>query len=168
MKPSVTQRFLSLAPRQQLMAAAAVLSMALMAFAFLAWLPLDARREELSRRVETSRETLAFVREAGAEIRMAREGARGPAVSTSSLPQEIDRLARASGVSIAGLQPASGTGLRVMVDGADFPAVAAWLQALERAGLRVRELGIRASGSGSAVDVELLLGAASGRGGADD
>jgi len=153
----MSARWDALGPRDrralQLLAAVAVL---LLGYVFM--LQLDARAEA-RRRAEAAERTLAWMRQASAQL-AGRSPAPRAAPDGRSLLARVDAGAREAGLGSALLrvEPVSPTQVRVYFQSVPFDGLVDWLQSLaDSHGVRVDELSLqRAAGSGL-VDARLSL-----------
>lgn len=154
----------ALSPRDRLELRAGVIAVAAMLAWALLWWPHARSRAALREEARANAVALAWMRPAAAAL-AASGRARAPARHDArSLPARVDTGAKAAGLgaALAGIEPRSGGRVMARFAGADFDALAAWMQALPRDGLRVEALSVqRASGSGR-VDAQLSLAGAAG------
>jgi general secretion pathway protein M len=132
---------LSARDRRVLVAGAAA-CIVLLGWALL-WHPLDVRRAELQRTVETQRQDLAFLRQGAAQIARQREAGTLSRAQRQgrSLLALADASARGAGLesSLRRVEPVGARSVRVSFEGASFDALATWMEAL------ARDYGIEAS-----------------------
>jgi general secretion pathway protein M len=95
--------------------------------------PLYSTSAATANRIDTKRNTLAFLRVAAAEIAASGDApAARPDLAGQSLVVVVDRSAREAGLGTALTrnQPVGDDGIRVRLDDASFDAVARWLATL--------------------------------------
>lgn len=149
-----------LAPRERLallLGAAAVLVLLVW---LLGWKPLAEEAERLETANERQRETLAWMREASAEVEaLRRAGPQRTAAAGGSLLGLVDRLARQAQVKdrIRRLQPEGESMVRVEIEATDFNRLIGWLGRLQKQGVETTSLSLtRVEGSNEA-DARLTL-----------
>lgn len=112
-------------------------------------------------RIETKRDTLAFLRAAAAELAGAKDlPADRPDLAGQSLVVIIDRSARQAGLGAAltNNQPVGEDGIRVRLENAPFEAVARWLAALsQNAGLSIESASFDRAPDAGRVNASLTL-----------
>jgi len=126
-------------PRERiaLVAGAGVVALALM-YA-LVWYPLEKDLERNRALVEQQRETLAWMRQAAAEVaslRAAGVDATHVPVADQSLVSVVEQSARKAGLRkhIARMEPAGSDSVQLTVKDAPFDTLITWLAGLENAG----------------------------------
>lgn len=149
----------ALSPRDRLVLRAGGIAVAAMLAWVLLWLPHARSRAALREEARANAVALAWMRPAAGALAMSGH-ARAPARhDPRSLPARVDAGAKAAGLgaALAGIEPRSGGRVMARFAGADFDALAEWMQVLSGDGLRVETLSVqRASGNGR-VDAQLLL-----------
>jgi general secretion pathway protein M len=125
----------SLAPRERLLVAGGGALVVLVLFWGIVIAPLSSKVRQLSDRVDTKKETLAWMSAAAGEISSAGAVAAGAGDPDQSLVVVIDRTARQSGLgqAITRNQPVGEDGIRVRMEGAGFDVVTQWLGELQTA-----------------------------------
>lgn len=153
--------FLGLEPRERLFVGVGAVAVVLMLFWALVLNPLQTSRADTTERVETKRQTLAFLRAAAAELAGAGNvTAAGPDLAGQPLVVVVDRTARAAGLGAALTrnQPVGEDGIRVRLDEASFDAVALWLATLgTSAGLGIESASFDRSPAEGRVNANLVL-----------
>jgi general secretion pathway protein M len=139
----VIARWEALAPRdRRVLAAGSLAALVMLAWALL-WHPLSLRRAELEQAIDAQRQDLAFVRQGAARIARERQAGTHSRAQRQgrSLLALADASARGAGLESAlrRVEPAGARSVRVGFEGANFDALAAWLEAL------ARDYGIQAS-----------------------
>lgn len=154
-----------LSPRERRL----VLLAALVALLFLGWLllwrPLAAARDTLRGQVAQSAAELAWMRQALPAV----AGTQAPAPRANdgrSLLARVDAGAREAGLggALLRVEPVSASEVRVSFGGADFDALAAWLESFSAAhGATVTELSVQRVQGVGLVDARLALREGGGR-----
>lgn len=132
---------------------------------FLAWAvllsPLYGASAATASRVESKRDTLAFLRDASAELAgAAHVPDAGPDLAGQSLVVIVDRSARAAGLGAALTrnQPVGEDGIRVRLEGAAFDATTHWLATLNMtAGLAIESATFDRTPDEGRVNASLVL-----------
>lgn len=110
------------------------------------WLPLaDAQAREASRRAARV-ETLAWIRQAGAEVEaLRRGGARGVSSGGRSLLAEVDISTQGAGIgdAVDNIQPEERGRVGVTVTAVGFDALVRWLEWLRGRGVTVVSLSLQ-------------------------
>lgn len=123
--------------------------------------PLYGATAATASRVETKRNTLAFLHEAAAELAGAAHlPAAGPDLAGQSLVVIVDRSARAAGLgaSLTRNQPVGADGIRVRLEGAAFDATTHWLAGLSTsAGLAIESASFDRTPDEGRVNASLVL-----------
>jgi general secretion pathway protein M len=123
--------------------------------------PLYGATAATANRVETKRNTLAFLHEAAAELAAsAHLPAAGPDLAGQSLVVIVDRSARAAGLGAALTrnQPVGADGIRVRLEGAAFDATTHWLAGLSTgAGLAIESASFDRTPDEGRVNASLVL-----------
>jgi general secretion pathway protein M len=125
--------FLGLEPRERLVVAVGSFVVLALVLWGLAIAPLYNASALTSSRIESKRNTLAFLRGAAAELAAgAQLPASRPDLAGQSLVVIVDRSAREAGLgaSLTRNQPVGDDGIRVRLENASFDALARWLAAL--------------------------------------
>lgn len=149
----------ALSSRDRLALRAGVLAVAAMLAWALLWWPHARSRGPLREEARANAEALAWMRPAAGALATSGRTRAAARHDPRSLPARVDAGAKAAGLgaALAGIEPRSGGRVMVRFAGADFDALAEWMQALSGDGLRVETLSVqRASGNGR-VDAQLLL-----------
>lgn len=153
--------FLGLEPRERLFVGIGAVAVVLLLVWALVISPLGSARAATTERVETKRQTLAFVRSAAAELAAAGDlPAAGPNLAGQSLVVIVDRTARAAGLgnALTRNQPVGEDGIRVRLDNAAFDAVAAWLATIgTSAGLSIESASFDRTPDEGRVNASLVL-----------
>lgn len=153
--------FLGLEPRERTMVAigGAVVLVALLWGLLIN--PVFSAAAAAERRVETKRDTLAFLRSAAAELAGATNLPAGrPDLAGQSLVVVIDRSARQAGLGAAltNNQPIGEDGIRVRLESASFEAVARWLAAIDQgSGLAIESASFDRAPEAGRVNASLTL-----------
>jgi len=153
--------YLGLEPRERRMVAIGAVVVLLALVWGLLVNPVYSAAAAAERRIETKRETLAFLRSAAAELAGATHlPADRPDLAGQSLVVIIDRSARQAGLGAAltNNQPVGEDGIRVRLEGASFEAVARWLAALNQAsGLAIESASLDRAPEAGRVNASLTL-----------
>jgi general secretion pathway protein M len=125
--------FLGLEPRERLAVTLGSVVVLVLVLWGLVIAPLYSASALADSRIETKRNTLAFLRGAAAELAAGAEHpAARPDLAGQSLVVIVDRSAREAGLgaSLTRNQPVGDDGIRVRLENASFDALARWLAAL--------------------------------------
>jgi len=127
--------FYALQPRERLMVVACGAFVAIALLYMLVWAPIAARHAQLVVNVKAQREVLAWMREAGEQVRQARIANPNTAATdmTRSLLSIVDSTATQGKVRdpITRMEPEGESGVRLSLENADFDAVIRWLGRLK-------------------------------------
>jgi general secretion pathway protein M len=153
--------FFGLEQRERLAVAVGAVLLAV----FLAWglllSPLYGASAATANRIEAKRNTLAFLRDAAAEIAATAHLPAGrPDLAGQSLVVIVDRSARDAGLggALTRNQPVGEDGIRVRLENAPFDSVARWLAALDAsAGLAIESASFDRSPDEGRVNASLVL-----------
>lgn len=153
--------YLGLAPRERLVVAVGGVVVALLLFWGLVLSPIYGASAAAAQRVDDKRATLAFLRDAAAELAGAPAmGAGAPDLSGQSLVVVVDRSARSAGLGAALTrnQPVGDDGIRVRLENASFDALAGWLGALSSgSGLTIESASFERAPDEGRVNASLTL-----------
>lgn len=122
------------------------------------WDPLSASRANLREQALANEASLAWMRPAVEQV-LSRGGIAVPVSDGRSLLARVDASARAAGLGahLTLIEPQGGHRVRLQFSAVDFDALAHWLEAQSRDGVRIEEWSAsRAAGSGR-VDARLAL-----------
>jgi general secretion pathway protein M len=153
--------FLGLEPRERMFVSVGAVLLVI----FLLWgvmlSPLYGASAAAASRVESKRDTLAFLRAAAGELAGAAHlPDAGPDLSGQSLVVIVDRSAREAGLGAALTrnQPVGDDGIRVRLENASFDAVTLWLVALNtRSGLAIESASFDRTPDEGRVNASLVL-----------
>lgn len=153
--------YLGLEPRERLVVAGGAVVVALLLVWGLVLSPIYGASAATAQRVDEKRATLAFLRNAAAELAGAPAlAAAGPDMSGQSLVVVVDRSARSAGLGAALTrnQPVGEDGIRVRLDNAAFNALATWLGTLNSsAGLAIETGTFERAAEEGRVNATLIL-----------
>ncbi len=153
--------YLGLEPRERLVVAVGAVVVALLLVWGLVLSPIYGASASAAQRVDDKRATLAFLRDAAAELAGAPAlASRGPDMSGQSLVVVVDRSARAAGLGAALTrnQPVGEDGIRVRMENAAFDALAVWLGTLSTsAGLAIEAASFERTPDEGRVNATLTL-----------
>lgn len=153
--------YIGLEPRERLLVAIGTAVVLLALVWALLINPVYSASAAAERRIETKRDTLAFLRSAAAELAGASDPAAGrPDLAGQSLVVVIDRSARQAGLATAltNNQPIGEDGIRVRLENASFDALARWLGALNQgAGLAIESASLDRAPAAGRVNATLTL-----------
>jgi general secretion pathway protein M len=160
---ALQQHWEQLQPRERrILLGGAIGAVLLLAYA-LVWIPFTDRLAQLENSVITQRGTLAWMQQAGAEVRTLR-GTRPAAGSPQSLLALSDESAKAHrlGGAIKRVQPDGQHTVRVWLEGAAFDDVLRWLDTLAvQHGIRITGLNVeRTAATPGQVNARVALEAA--------
>jgi len=139
---NLRRRYAGLQPREQRMVGMGALAVGLLLLVGGVLLPLQTAVSTASKRVETKREDLAWMRVHAPEIQAAR--ATVMLDSNEAPVVVVDRVGRETGLgnALRGTQP-SGNGVRVQLEAAPFDALITWIASLDqRYGLAIESISI--------------------------
>ena len=132
----MTRWWQSLQPRERRTLLLGGIALAAMVLFFMVWRPLHQRVDSLAERVDSQRDTLAWMRSAAAEV-LTRRGAAPAASATGQRGGEAlyamaDRTARQAGLAgaLQRVEPAGEGQVRVTLEQAAFDDLLAWLRRL--------------------------------------
>lgn len=153
--------YLGLEPRERLMVSVGGVVLLLAVIWGLLINPVYSASAAAERRIDTKRETLAFLRSAAAELAGATDVPAGrPDLAGQSLVVIIDRSARQAGLGAAltSNQPIGEDGIRVRLENASFEAVARWLAAInQESGLAIETASFDRAPESGRVNANLTL-----------
>ena len=153
--------YLGLESRERLVVAVGTVVVALLLIWGLVLSPIYGASAAAAQRVDDKRATLAFLRDAAAELAGAPAlASQGPDMSGQSLVVVVDRSARAAGLGAALTrnQPVGDDGIRVRMENAAFDALAAWLGTLSTsAGLAIEAASFERAPDEGRVNATLTL-----------
>ncbi len=153
--------FLGLEPRERTMVAIGGAVVLVVLLWGLLINPVYSAAAAAERRVETKRDTLAFLRSAAAELAGATNLPAGRSdLAGQSLVVVIDRSARQAGLGAAltNNQPIGEDGIRVRLESASFEAVARWLAAIDQgSGLAIESASFDRAPEAGRVNASLTL-----------
>jgi general secretion pathway protein M len=148
-----------LAPRERLVLLLGAAVLLVLLVYLLGWKPLADEAERLEAATERQRETLAWMREAAAEVQTLQRAGPERTVAGGSLLGLVDRLARQAQVKdrIRRLQPEGESMVRVEIEATDFNRLIGWLGRLQNQGVETTSLSLtRVEGTNEA-DARLTL-----------
>ncbi|SCZ64895.1 type II secretion system protein GspM [Thiohalomonas denitrificans] len=150
----------NLQPRERRTLLAGAIALALLLLYVMVWEPYRTHIAQLEKDVAEQRATLAWMRQAAAEIKELRGSASRPVTKTSSLLATTDRTARSHGFSgaLKRIQPDGQRSVRVWLENAPFDDVMRWLGTLmEQHGVSISSLVVDPGESAGLVDARLVL-----------
>lgn len=127
--------FLSLAPRERLLVAAAAAVTVAAVFFLAVWEPLHKGAEQLEERIVRERDQAAWIAAIAAEAETLRATGRGQVKAAGdSLLSVIDRSSRNAGLgdAVQRIQPEGDNRAAVTLEGSGFNALLVWLRTLEQ------------------------------------
>jgi general secretion pathway protein M len=139
---NLRRRYAGLQPREQRMVGMGAVAVGFLLLVGGVLLPLQTAVSTASKRAETKREDLAWMRVHAPEIQAAR--ATVMLDSTEAPVVVVDRVGRETGLgnALRGTQP-SGNGVRVQLEAAPFDALITWIASLDqRYGLAIESITI--------------------------
>ncbi|NGX16518.1 type II secretion system protein M [Wenzhouxiangella sp. XN24] len=153
--------FLGLEPRERMFVSIGGVLVAIMLVWGLMISPLYGASAAVEQRLDTKRDTLAFLRRAAVELAgRADAPLAGPDLSGQSLVVIVDRSARAAGLgdALTRNQPVGEDGIRVRLENAPFESVARWLEAIDTsAGLAIESATFDRTAAAGRVNAGLVL-----------
>jgi general secretion pathway protein M len=153
--------FLGLEKRERLFVLIGAAAVVVMVIWGLLLNPLYSASAATANRIDTKRNTLAFLRVAAAEIAASGDApADRPDLSGQSLVVVVDRSARQAGLGAALTrnQPVGDDGIRVRLDDASFESVARWLATLNAsAGLAIESASFDRTPAEGRVNASIVL-----------
>jgi general secretion pathway protein M len=159
---ALQQHWEQLQPRERrILLGGAIAALLLLAYA-LVWMPFTDRLAQLEGSVTSQRSTLAWMQQAGAEVRSLR-GTPSAAGNTQSLLALSDASAKAHrlGEAIKRVQPEGQHTVRVWLEGAVFDDVLRWLDTLAaQHGVRITGLNVERAATPGRVNARVALEAA--------
>ncbi|MBA2491065.1 MAG: type II secretion system protein M [Gammaproteobacteria bacterium] len=127
--------FYALQPRERLMVVACGAFVAIALLYMLVWAPIAARHAQLVVNVKAQREVLAWMRDAGQQVRQARLAIPNTAATdmNRSLLSIVDSTATQGKVRdpITRMEPEGDSGVRLSLENADFDTMVRWLGTLK-------------------------------------
>lgn len=140
------QWYVSLAPRERVMVAAAALAAAIALIYVALWEPLAAAVVRLEQSVQTDRELKQWMQQSAAEVQRLRGaggGAAAPGGATSLLAVADATLREAQlSPAVRRIQPEGEDVVRVVLEQAAFDDVMLWLGNLQRRGVGLADLAV--------------------------
>jgi len=123
--------------------------------------PLYGASAAIEQRLDTKRDTLAFLRRAAVELAGRTDApTAGPDLAGQSLVVIVDRSARAAGLgdALTRNQPVGEDGIRVRLENAPFESVARWLETIDTtAGLAIESATFDRTAAVGRVNAGLVL-----------
>ena len=154
--------FLALSPRERIMVQGAATVVGLFLVYLIVVEPITTKYEKSKKNLQTSLNTIEWMRSAAKEVRQLRGGN-----LSSERPQGkqfvlslIDRSARKAGLAsvMKRVQPEGESGVRVWFENAPFDELLKWLDVVEsEQGLTVNEINIEKAESSGLVNVRVFL-----------
>ena len=154
--------FLALSPRERIMVQSAATVVGLFLVYLIVVEPITTKYEKSKKNLQTSLNTIEWMRSAAKEVRQLRGGN-----LSSERPQGkqfvlslIDRSARKAGLAsvMKRVQPEGESGVRVWFENAPFDELLKWLDVVEsEQGLTVNEINIEKAESSGLVNVRVFL-----------
>ncbi len=135
------QKFHQLSEREQRLMLISAVAIAIGAFYWLVWAPLNTSLAQERIALENQQSLLSWVEKNANKVIQLRGSGKASASFNGSLPQAVNRSADKLGIAISRMQPQAEE-LQVWVDQAPFNDVLAWLQELEDQGIVILDLDV--------------------------
>ena len=156
--------FLGLEPRERRLVAAGAFVLAWLMFWLLVWEPAATAYDDLKKNVAAQRETLAWMKQAGRQVKALRgKSGGGASLGGRSLLAVVDQSARAAGLgpAIKRIEPEGRKGVKLWLEGVAFDEMVLWLGRMRRQyGASVTVASIEPQGEGRVNARLTLLGPA--------
>lgn len=153
--------FLSLAPRERVMVAAAAIAILVALFYTAVWQPLHRGAVDYEQRIERQRELAVHVATLGAQAAQLRARSQGNfRGQNDSLLAIIDRSSREAGVrgAIQRIQPEGPNKAAVTMTGGSFNALIQWLRQLQQSyGITISALNVVRGESNGRIEARMTL-----------
>lgn len=144
------QRWRQLAGRERLaLSSLALVLLALLLYGGL-WLPVERSRAEALAYFQQQRELQAYLQARAPEVRVL-NGDTSARPASTDLQQLVTTAAERQGLAIERLDAEGEGGVQVSLQPAQFAALLAWFDVLQKQGIRIEEAGLERHGEGLAV-----------------
>ena len=151
---NVMEKYRELSEREQKLVLATGIVFVIALFYWGIWQPLSNGVAKERSTLESNQKLLTYVQESAVKAQQARRSA-GTKAFSGSLPQAVTTTSAQFNIAIARMQPQDQE-LQVTVDDAAFNDVLAWLQAMEKMGIRILQADIAESNNAGMVRIRRL------------
>lgn len=148
-------KFKALTEREQLLVLISVVAVVVGLFYFVIWQPLQTGIAQQTTTLEKQTEMRDWVQRQAIKATQLRSLAGKKSGFNGSLPQAVNATSARHQIAISRMQPQSEE-LQVWVDEAEFNKVLAWLQALEKMGILIKQVDISESNTPGIIRIRRL------------